>query len=352
MAFFSTKSKDYVPKINELQKPEYESQYGGMISDTLNKILNKEKFSYDFNADPLYKQYKDQYTKLGNEAAMNAAGAASALTGGYGNSYAASAAAQANQQYLTQLNDKIPELYNAAMNKYQMEQEDLYNQFGALQSEESRLYGQHRDSVSDYYNDYANLQQGYNSALQQEDWQAEFDYRKERDAIADQQWQQTFDYNKSRDSVSDSQWQKQFDTSNYQWQQEFDTKNAQWQKEYELALKKARSGGSGGGSSKSSGGSSGTLSNGYTPDYSSNNIRGEITKIVANAANSNDWSVDGVNEYINELAKRKVLDTSEKKYTSPLTGKKITEADWYYETSLINFPQYAKKNGIEIKLGD
>lgn len=248
MAFISQNSKDYIAAINSLVKPTYQSKYDNLIQDTMNKILNRESFSYDFNADPLYQNYKDQYTKLGKEAAMNAAASVSTLTGGYGNSYAGTAASQANQQYLTQLNEKIPELYNAAMNKYQMETQNLYNQFGMLQTEEGRQYGMHRDDVSDYYSDYGNLQQGYSTALQQENFEREFAYKQARDEISDSQWQQQFDlgssqwdknfnYQQQRDSVSDSHWQ-----------QEFDTKNAQWEKEYQLALKKARSGGSGGSS--------------------------------------------------------------------------------------------------------
>ena len=195
MAFFSTASADYANAINSLVKPTYESKYNNKIEEQLNKILNREDFSYDFNADPLYQNYKDQYTKLGKEAAMNASASASALTGGYGNSYAGTAASQANQQYLTQLNERIPELYNAAMNKYQMETENLYNQFGALQTEESRQYGMHRDNVSDYYNDWGNLQQGFSTAQAHEEWQEGMDYQKARDAVSDAQWNKQIDYN-------------------------------------------------------------------------------------------------------------------------------------------------------------
>ena len=193
MAFFSTNSKDYASAIQALTKPEYTSKYDDTISGIMDKITNKEPFSYDFNADPLYQNYKDQYTKLGKEAGINAAAAVAANTSGYGNSYAATAASQANQQYLTQLNDVIPELAQAALNKYQMEKEDLYNQFNMYSSEENRLYGQYRDSVNDYYSDYNNLSSGYGTALQNEQWQAQMDYQRERDQIADQRWQTEFD---------------------------------------------------------------------------------------------------------------------------------------------------------------
>ena len=80
----------------------------------------------------MYQQYKDQYTALGNQATTNATTNASSLTGGYGNSYAVTAGQQANQQYLTQLNGVIPELYQAAQAKYNADTENLYNQFNAF----------------------------------------------------------------------------------------------------------------------------------------------------------------------------------------------------------------------------
>lgn len=217
------------------EKPTYQSKYQNTIDNLLNKITNRENFSYDFNADPLYQQYKDQYTKLGNEAAMNAAANLSSLTGGYGNSYAATAASQANQQYLTQLNNVIPELANAALNKYKMETENLYNQFGAVGNAEDRAYGQYRDTVSDYYAD------------------RDFAYGQYRDDVSDNQWREQFDYNKylndrnfayqqNRDTVADNQWREQFDTSKNQWdktfnyQQERDkVSDDQWEKNYALS---------------------------------------------------------------------------------------------------------------------
>lgn len=243
MAFFSTRSADYSAAINNLKKPEYESKYNNLIEENMNKILNREDFSYDFNADPLFQNYKDNYTKLGKEAGMNAAASASALTGGYGNSYAGTAAAQANQQFLTQLNDRIPELYNAAMQKYNMETDNLYKQFGMLQSEENRLYGQHRDTVSDYYSDWGNLQNGFATAQAHEEWLEQMEYQKGRDAVADAQWNKSFDYNAGRDKVSDSHWDSEFAYR----QQRDAVADSQWERQFNLALSRAR-GGSGGGS--------------------------------------------------------------------------------------------------------
>ena len=65
---------------------------GGKFGDTLNGILdqinNREKFSYDLNGDALYQQYKQQYMNQGKLAMVDTMGQASAMTGGYGSSYA------------------------------------------------------------------------------------------------------------------------------------------------------------------------------------------------------------------------------------------------------------------------
>ena len=92
----------------------YSSTHQNVINGIMDKINKRKEFNYDFNADPIYQQYKDQYTALGANAATNAASNAANLSGGYANSYATTAATQANQQYLLQLNDVIPQLYQAA----------------------------------------------------------------------------------------------------------------------------------------------------------------------------------------------------------------------------------------------
>ncbi len=227
-------AKEWEDKLNGLVKPTYESKYQSTIDDLLGKITNREQFSYDFNADPIYQQYKDSYTKMGKDASINAAANASALTGGYGNSYAATAATQANQQYLTQLNNVIPELYNAAMNKYQMESDDLYRQYSAYGDAEDRNYGRYRDAVSDYYSDRDYYTNGYNN-------ERSFEYQQNRDKIADAQWEKQFAYNQQKDAIANSQWQQSFDKSNEQWDKSFSyqqdrdkVSDAQWNKNYAL----------------------------------------------------------------------------------------------------------------------
>lgn len=134
------------------QKPgEFQYSWQTQLDDIYNKIMNREEFSYDLNGDALYQQYKDQYTAQGQMAMMDTMGQAQAMTGGYGNSYAQSVGQQAYQGYLQQLNDKVPELYQLALNQYNQEEQSLYNQAALLAQHKADEYGMHRDSVSDYY---------------------------------------------------------------------------------------------------------------------------------------------------------------------------------------------------------
>lgn len=134
------------------QKPgDFQYSFQNQLDDIYNKIMNREEFSYDLNADALYQQYKDQYTAQGQLAMMDTMGQAAAMTGGYGNSYAQGVGQQTYQGYLQQLNEKVPELYQIALNQYNQEEQSLYNQAALLAQQKEQEYGMHRDEVSDYY---------------------------------------------------------------------------------------------------------------------------------------------------------------------------------------------------------
>lgn len=157
---------------HKANKPgEYTSQWQGILDNLMNRILNREKFSYDLNGDALYQQYKDKYVQQGKLAMSDAIGQASAMTGGYGNSYAQSVGQQQYQASLDNLNDIVPQLYQMALDKYNMEGQDLYNQYGMVADKENLDYSRYRDTVSDWYTDLDYLTGRY-------DTERGFDYNK------------------------------------------------------------------------------------------------------------------------------------------------------------------------------
>ena len=194
------------------QKPgDYQSTWEGQLNDTIAQILNREKFSYDLNGDALYQQYKDQYTTQGKLASMDVMGQAAAMTGGYGNSYAQSAGQQAYQSYLQQLNDVVPELYGMALDQYNQEGQQLYDQASLLAGMEDREYGRYQDQLSRYYTD-------LNYLTENARYMSETEYQKAMDEF-------NIKYGMHRDEVADQQWQAQFDEAKRQYDQQYAQKN-------------------------------------------------------------------------------------------------------------------------------
>lgn len=126
----------------------YKSQWQTQLDDTMSRIMNREKFSYDLNGDALWKQYKDQYTTGGKLAMMDTMGQAAQLTGGYGNSYAQGVGQQAYQGYMQGLTDKIPELYQLALDQYDREGNAMLQQYGLLQDAEAMDYSRFQDNMA------------------------------------------------------------------------------------------------------------------------------------------------------------------------------------------------------------
>lgn len=129
---------------------EYQSQWQDKLDELLGKIQNREPFQYDLNGDAFYQQYKDRYIQQGKQAMMDTMGEAAALTGGYGSSYAQTAGQQTYQGYLQGLNDKIPELYQLALDVYDRDGQDLYDQLALIGERENQDYSRYRDDLSDY----------------------------------------------------------------------------------------------------------------------------------------------------------------------------------------------------------
>lgn len=210
------------------KKPDsYTSPYDSQIQDIYDKIMNRKDFSYDLNADPTYQQYRQQYVNLGKQAMQDTMGNAAALTGGYGNSYASTAGNQAYQQYLTHLNDIVPDLEANAYARYLQEGQDMRNQYDLAADRENTAYGRYMDALNDYYNQYALANDAYNT-------ERNFDYGKYADQLA--YWQQL--------AASEN--------ADYWNQKDYDFQQAQWEYQKAQAAKSGSGGSRRGGSSRKS----------------------------------------------------------------------------------------------------
>lgn len=212
----------YLNQVQSRRPGEYQSQWDGELTELYNRIANRKPFSYDIGTDPVYQQYREQYQRQGRLAMQDTMGQAAALTGGYGSTYGEQVGQQAYNAYLQNLNDIVPDLYNAAYNRYRDEGTDLYNQYGLLSDRENQAYSRYRDTVNDYYSDLSDARSAYDSAYSR-------------------------DYNQWSDQLS-------------YWSQKAANENSAYLQQ--LAAQSRASGGSGGGSGGSSGSGKSTTQNG------------------------------------------------------------------------------------------
>ena len=305
LAYILANTNNDVPEFDYEQyvqsMPTYESQYDSRIDDLLDGILNRDKFSYTAADDPLYQQYQQMYNREGDRAMRNTLAEAAASAGGM-NSYAVTAAQQANNYYASQLGDKVPELYQLAYEMYLQDIDSQVRDLGLLQDMDSTQYNRYRDTMSDWKNDRDFAYNMYRDQMGDYQWNKNFNYNSGRDQIADDRYQQEWDYNVGRDQIADQRYNTEWDYSTTQ-----DRKNQAYNKAMELmsqgvmpdtatleaagitaaeasayiaSIKAAaaakssgsRSGSSGGGNGGSSGGNgdtvvkpTGSSSNGYVP---------------------------------------------------------------------------------------
>ena len=341
------------------QKPgAYQSQWQTQLDDAINKILNREKFSYDLNGDALYQQYKNQYTMQGQKAMMDTMGQAAALTGGYGNSYAQTAGQQAYQGHLQQLNDKIPELYNLALSKYQMDGQDMYDKYSLLAGQEEQDYGRYQDQLGNWQTETNRLQDRY-------DTERNFDYGKWSDgrdfAYGQYSDDRGYEYQQGRDKVSDQQWQAEFDEAVRQWNHA----NGIGTSTGGSTGSSGGSGSSGGGTGGGSGGGGGTgYDNGNLSDAEIRALQKELGVTVdgkwgpaSQAAAKAKWGVTSANE-ANQKYKAGGTDnmvtySDVAETAAELRKKGATKNDIYqYISSMVNSSNYKPTSSIAQDLAE
>lgn len=136
---------------------DYQSKYQPAIDKAMAAIADRKPFQYNVNTDALYKQYRDRYVNMGKQAMQGAMGQAAALTGGYGSSYSQNAGQQAYDQYMTALTDKIPELYQLAMQKYERDAQAEKDKYSLYRDADNTDYSRWNDKLTQWSSDRAYL---------------------------------------------------------------------------------------------------------------------------------------------------------------------------------------------------
>lgn len=140
--------------------PGYVSPYEAQLQEVLNRLMNRQPFSYDYMSDPMYQQYAKSYGIQGDLARQDTLGDVASMTGGLPSSYAITAAQQAQNSWNSALNDMIPQLQDAAYQRWMGNYEADANLANLLTSLDSMAYDRY------------NTDRNYNLALQDANNQA------------------------------------------------------------------------------------------------------------------------------------------------------------------------------------
>lgn len=133
------------------------TSYTDQIQSLINQIQNRDKFSYDVDTDMLFQQALASAMGSGQQAMQNTIGQASALTGGYASTYATSAGNQAYNAYIQDAYNNLPEYYQMALEAYNMEGQDMYNQLAMLNDADATEYGRMYDAWNTSHTEWQDL---------------------------------------------------------------------------------------------------------------------------------------------------------------------------------------------------
>lgn len=150
------------------KRPTYENKRQTTIDELWSQVMNPGEFSYDVESDPVFQSYKDQYTREGQRA-MEEMLADLSIDAGGENSWAVSAAAQAQNRYMQELADKVPELYSLAYERYLNERNADTNKLALAMDMENADYNKYLNEMNIFQND-----RTYNDA-QFDKWQNQAD---------------------------------------------------------------------------------------------------------------------------------------------------------------------------------
>lgn len=176
------------------EAPTYENTFAQQQKDLLDRILNREDFSWSKETDPQWSSYKKSYLREGDRATANTLAKASAASGGRPSSHAVNAATQAGDYYATKLNDVIPTLYQQAYERYLDEYNMKLKDLNAVNQQEQLDYAKYLDRLGQFNTDRGFAYQNYAD-----------DYDRLRSQLADVQGQDQIDYARYLDEASRQQ---------------------------------------------------------------------------------------------------------------------------------------------------
>lgn len=208
LAYINSAQNTELPEFDEEywteNQPTFSDNYAGISEELFNKILSRENFSYNAEDDPLYQQYAEMYRREGDRARENTLADIASSAGGM-NSWAVTAAQQAQNNYNAQLGDKIPELYQLAYQMYLNEKASDVENFGLANQMSDRQYNRYMDQMNLWRDDRNFAFDYYLSDWDNYKWGTEFNSNVNQNQIANDRYDKEWEYGVSTDQYNREQ---------------------------------------------------------------------------------------------------------------------------------------------------
>lgn len=147
------KYREMLEQANQQRPGDYESRWQEKQQQAYDAVTNRQKFKFSPSGDPMYQQYRQQYQRQAKLGMQDTMGQAAAMNGGYGSSYAQMAGQQAYNSEMQKLNDRMPELYQLALDKYQQEGQELLQRWQMASQMENQDYSRYQDQMAAWRSD-------------------------------------------------------------------------------------------------------------------------------------------------------------------------------------------------------
>jgi hypothetical protein len=145
----------------------------------LELIMNRKPAQYNAATDPAAQAARKAAARNARAVTQDTMGQYAGMTGGVPSTAAVSAAAQAGNQAMAAGADKVAELEQLYLDRYNRETQDMYNAYGALQQAEGDAYNR---QMQEQQWAYQKEQDAYNRSVQEQQMaqnQADAEYQKQ-----------------------------------------------------------------------------------------------------------------------------------------------------------------------------
>ena len=195
-----TAAKDY---LKQVKNTGYDKKWADRLDSLVEMYVNREDFNYSPEDDLIWQQAKSAALRDGKRAMEDTVARAASLSGGYANSYAATAGAQVYENAVAAVAASADDYYAKAYERYLDEEKRLLDKLSIIEKMDDAEYSRYMDMIDsamdDYEDEYNRDYTAWRDSISDRRYADETAYKREQDSLDRQ-------YKTWRDSISDARY--------------------------------------------------------------------------------------------------------------------------------------------------